>query len=144
SDITFKFSKDQTGGNFGALEMTIPPGILGAPPHLHKGLDEVCRVLEGTIHIMVGEDVVAVEAGGWHLRPKGVVHTFWNSGSTPAKIIELCLPGGHEAYMNELSDLFINNARPQPGALNELAKKYDINFDWAKLPVVMETYKVRL
>ncbi|RYE53826.1 MAG: cupin domain-containing protein, partial [Sphingobacteriales bacterium] len=75
SDVQFKFNKAQTEGHFGALELTIPPGILGAPPHSHAGFDEICRVLEGTIHVMVGDHIQEVPAGAWHLRPKGVVHT---------------------------------------------------------------------
>jgi mannose-6-phosphate isomerase-like protein (cupin superfamily) len=106
-DIAFKLSKSHTGGHLGVNELVLPAGLLGAPPHLHKGFDEICRVTQGALHIMVGEKVVEVKEGDWHLRPRGVVHTFWNSGKEPAKFIELCVPGGHEAYMESLADLFI-------------------------------------
>lgn len=46
--------------------------------------------------------------------------------------------------MNELSDLFLNNQRPKPGALDMLAKKYDIEFDWPRLKLTMDRYKVPL
>ncbi|WP_207492522.1 cupin domain-containing protein [Aridibaculum aurantiacum] len=96
NEITFKLGKEQTAGNLGSVETTLFPGYLGAVPHMHQGFDEVCRVLEGTLTIMVGEEIFTVEAGGWHLRPRGMVHSFWNSGKVPAKFIELYLPGGHE------------------------------------------------
>ena len=38
SDITFKLDKSHTAGNFGSTELTIPPGQLGAPPHVHQTL----------------------------------------------------------------------------------------------------------
>jgi mannose-6-phosphate isomerase-like protein (cupin superfamily) len=94
TDIIFKLQKEQTAGNLGSSEMILPPGYLGAPPHLHKGFDEICIVLQGTLHIMVGEEVFEVPSGGWHLRPRNIVHTFWNSGKEPARFIELYSPAG--------------------------------------------------
>lgn len=144
TEITFKFRKEQTSGNLGSSEMIVQPGYLGAPPHLHKGFDEICIVLQGELHIMVGEEVFTVPAGGWHLRPRGIVHTFWNSGKVPAKIIELYTPAGHEAYMKDLAKLFENGKRPVPADLQELAKHHDIEFHYDKLPGIMEKYKVQL
>lgn len=143
-DVVFKLSKAQTGGHLGVSESVLLPGILGAPPHLHKGFDEICRVTQGVLSIMVGDKVYEVKAGDWHLRPKGIVHTFWNSGKEPAKFIDLYVPGGHEAYMEALADLFVGGNRPAPGDLDGLAKRFDIVFDFAKLKVVMDTYKVHL
>ncbi|RNL55828.1 cupin domain-containing protein [Pedobacter jejuensis] len=143
-DIIFKFDKHATDGHLGITESTLPVGILGAPPHSHKGFDEICRVTQGTLTILVGNEIFEVNEGDWHLRPKGIVHSFWNKGTKPAKFIEIYSPGGHELYMNELSDLFLNNQRPKPGSLDLLAKKYDITFDWPKLQTIMDTYQVRL
>ncbi|MES2829787.1 MAG: cupin domain-containing protein [Bacteroidota bacterium] len=143
-DIIAKFDKSQTNGHLGIGEFTLPVGLLGAPPHFHKGFDEICRVTQGTITIMVGDEIFEVKEGDWHLRPKGIVHTFWNNGTQPAKFIEVYTPGGHESYMDELSNLFINNQRPKPGDLELLAKKYDITFEWSKLKNIMDTYKVHL
>ena len=143
-DINFKFSKSQTDGHMGITESILPVGVLGAPPHFHSGFDEICRVIQGTLTILVGDEIFEVNEGDWHLRPRGIVHSFWNTGNKPVKFIELYSPGGHEAYMNELSELFLNNKRPRPGALDLLAQKYDITFDWGKLNMIINTYKVRL
>ena len=144
SDITFKLDKTQTSGHFGSLEITIPAGQLGAPPHYHENFDEICIVLEGTVHIMVEDEVFEVKKGGWHLRPRGKVHTFWNSGKKKAKLIELCAPGGHEAYMQDLAKLFDNGARPNPNDLRKLAEKYDIVFQFDKLDEIIKKYGVSL
>lgn len=143
-DIVFKLSSNQTAGNIGVSESILPVGFLGAPPHSHKNFDEICRVTQGVLNIMVGTQVFEVKAGDWHLRPRGIVHTFWNCGTEPAKFIELYVPGGHEAYMQALSDMFIGGKRPEPGALEGLAKKFDIAFDWALLKPIMDKYKVHL
>lgn len=144
NEIIFKLDKEQTSGNLGAAETTLFPGHMGAVPHRHQGFDEVCRVLQGTLTILVGEEVFKVEAGGWHLRPRGIVHSFWNSGKLPAKFIELYLPGGHETYMQQLTDLFINGRKPKPEEVDALAKKHDIEFFWEQLPPLLKKYKVRL
>ncbi|WP_316770208.1 cupin domain-containing protein [Pedobacter frigiditerrae] len=143
-DIVFKLTKAQTGGHLGCDEVTMKPGFLGAPPHLHKTFDEICYVLEGTIHIMVGDEVFEVNAGDWHLRPRGIVHTFWNSGPTTSKFIDLYVPGGHEQYMVDLASLFENNNRPKPEEMASLANKFDITFNWDKLGAIVEKYKVHL
>lgn len=144
SDVSFKLNAAHTSGQFGSVELSIPPGQLGAPPHLHKNFDEICIVLEGAVHIMVEDEVTEVKKGGWHLRPRGKVHTFWNSGKKKAKVIELCSPGGHEAYMMELAALFENNGRPAPGALNKLAEKHDIVFRFDLLEGILKKYRVAL
>lgn len=143
-DILFKFSKQQTAGHIGVWETVIQPGELGAPPHLHQGFDEVLRVLEGTVHVLVGDTVTNVPAGGWHLRPKGIVHSFWNSGIVPARTIDLCLPGGHESYMKSLAVLFENGNRPKPADFDQLEREHDIQFRFDLLPAIIKTYNVHL
>jgi len=144
NDLTFKLDKSQTSGNLGSSEIILYPGYLGAPPHHHKNFDEICIVQEGTVHILVGEEVFEVPAGGWHLRPRGIMHTFWNRGTTPAKFIELYSPGGHEAYMKDLAKLFEDGKRPKPGELAKLADIHDIVFEFDKLQWIMDKYKVHL
>lgn len=143
-DITFKLRRDQTDGHMGLWETVIQPGELGAPPHLHKTFDELCHVKEGSVFIMVGNDVTEVKAGGWHLRPKGEVHTFWNNSDVPAKTIDICLPGGHELYMKELAALFENGQRPKPSDFTLLAQRHDIVYRFDLLNEVMKKYNVKL
>ena len=143
-DILFKLDESQTGGHIGLWETVIQPGELGAPPHYHDGIDELCYVHEGAVHVLCGGELQEVPAGGWHLRPRGLVHTFWNSGSKPARTIDICLPGGHERYMKELASLFENGQRPAPGAMQRLELKYDIHYRFDLLKGIMDQYKVAL
>ena len=143
-EICFKLDSAQTAGNLGCAELTLAPGFLGAPPHYHKHFDEVIRVLEGTVTVLVGDTIYEVPAGGWHLRPRGIVHTFWNIGETPAKTIELYLPGGHETYMQELAALFEDGQHPSQEQLAALGEKNGVHFAWDKLPAILQKYHVRL
>jgi mannose-6-phosphate isomerase-like protein (cupin superfamily) len=51
-----------------------------APPHLHRNDDEAWYVLEGTLCVRVGKDVVEAKAGSAVFVPHGTVHTYWNPG----------------------------------------------------------------
>lgn len=143
-DIISKLSKLQTGGNLGCDEATLKPGFLGAPPHLHKNFDEVCFVLEGSVTILVEEKIFQVNAGDWHLRPRNKMHTFWNSSESPARFVDIYIPGGHEDYMADLAKLFENNGRPKKEDFTLLEQKHDIVYFWNKLPEIMSKYKVHL
>jgi uncharacterized cupin superfamily protein len=143
-EMLFKLNKEQTGGHMGLAETIIQPGELGAPPHYHTYTDELTRVLEGSVFILTGETVTELKAGDWHLRPKNVVHTFWNSSQQPAKTIDICLPGGHEEYLQELAALFENNNRPKPEDFKRLEHKHDIHYRFDLLKGIMEKYKVKL
>jgi len=51
-----------------------------APLHLHRNDDEAWYVLEGTLCVRVGSDVVEARAGSAVLVPRGTAHTYWNPG----------------------------------------------------------------
>ena len=144
NSIVFKLDKSQTLGNLGSSEITLKPGYLGSIPHFHKTFDEVCIVLEGMVTIRVVDEIYDVAAGGWHLRPRGSVHCFWNSGNVDARFIELYIPAGHEQFMKELTDLFIDGKKPTQQQINKLGEKYDTHFQWDQLPEVLNKYKVHL
>lgn len=144
NEITFKLNSEQTSSALGSSEGIIHPGFMGAPPHYHKNFDEIIRVLTGQVTVLVGDQVYEVPAGGWHLRPRGITHTFWNSGTTPASYIELYTPGGHEKYMQELTSFFENGKRPTREQMKGLADKYDIVFQYEKLQEIEKKYKVKL
>jgi mannose-6-phosphate isomerase-like protein (cupin superfamily) len=49
-----------------------------APLHLHHNDDEAWYVLEGTLCVRVGNDVVEAHAGAAVFVPRGTPHTYWN------------------------------------------------------------------
>lgn len=142
--VQFKVMRQHTGGAFASVEGTLEPGRIGAPPHRHRAIDEVARVLDGELTILIEDELFRVTTGGWHVRPRGKVHSFWNAGPQPVRFIEMYLPGGHEAYMLELAELLAKNQQPPPGALDELGRRHDVEFFWDRLPAIMQKYKVRL
>ncbi len=73
----------------------------GPPQHTHRSEDEAFYVLEGIVNIKRGEETVQATTGAYVLVPKGTNHTFWNAGSTPAKLLAIFSPVGFEHYFIE-------------------------------------------
>lgn len=107
-----KIRFDQVNNQFSAFEHVLPPKAMGPPPHVHKDLDEVMRAVKGTVTVMVGDELFDVKEGGWHLRPHGIVHTFWNATTEPVTVIDI--------YPNQNFDVFLDQANK---LVEELLKK---------------------
>jgi hypothetical protein len=54
------------------------------------------------------------------------MHTFWNAGPGPARLLEVIAPAGFETYFIELAEA------GDPGRRGELAAKYGVTYssDW--------------
>lgn len=123
--VIFKVSGAQTGGAFAVVEHPIEPGRL-VLPHVHQHEDEYSYVLEGTIGARVGDREIIAGKGSYVIKPRGLMHTFWNPGPTHARLLEVIAPAGFEAYFVELAEA------GDPGRRQELAAKYGVTYssDW--------------
>src|SRR5882672_5357976 len=70
-DIRVKIRSSQTNQQFSCIDFAVAPKTMGPAPHVHKALDELMYVHEGTVSVLVGKEVTEVKAGGWHFRPHG-------------------------------------------------------------------------
>jgi quercetin dioxygenase-like cupin family protein len=102
-DITVRVSSEQTGGVMAVLEETIAPGVL-ITPHTHQN-DVWIYVLSGEIGVLVGEETTTAAVGAWALKPRNMLHTMWNAGTEPARIMEMLTPGGTERWFEEVTAL---------------------------------------
>ena len=101
-DIRVWVRSKMTNGLFSSVETAVAPKIMGPAPHYHKELDELMFVLEGTATVLVGDDVIEVEAGGWHLRPRMIKHTFWNASENPLRFIDMYFNQPFEDYLEKV------------------------------------------
>jgi mannose-6-phosphate isomerase-like protein (cupin superfamily) len=98
-DIRIRVRSSMTNGLYSNVETAVAPKVMGPPPHYHRELDELMYVVEGTASILIGEDIVEVQAGGWHLRPRMLKHTFWNSSDKPLWFIDMYFNQPFEEYL---------------------------------------------
>jgi len=59
--------------------------------------------------------------------PRNVVHRFKNVGDTPARVLEISLPGGLDHYFKAISDLAASDGFTREQAM-KIGKEFDTNF----------------
>ena len=141
----YKLLGEDTGGAFSVVEHNLQPGVLGAPVHTHRDVDELSYVVEGEIGVLIGDREVRAGPGTFVLKPQGIPHTFWNPGSSPARLLEVIWPAGFERYFEELDQLLNSTGgQPDPARITELAGRYGMEMDFGSIPGLMEKYGVKL
>ena len=112
-------------GNFVIAEWRDPGGPPGpprfiAPPHLHRNDDEAWYVLEGTLCVRLGEEVVQVPSGSSVMVPRGTVHTYWNPAETPCRYL-LIMTANVYALIRDIHAM----SERTPAALKVVFEKHD-------------------
>ncbi len=129
---TIKCNGNDTGGAFALIEAVVTPGY-GPPPHIHSREDEAFYVLEGEIQFHADGSSFAATSGAWGTLAKGSLHSFKNTGSTPARMLVLVTPSGLENFFLEVGrEVFPGETEPVPPTpediqrLLETAPKYGL------------------
>lgn len=102
SVASLKAVSETAAGAFSLSEVTIEPGFPGPPPHAHRESCDTFYVLEGELHLMVGDRRFAAPPGAFVAVPPGVVHTFSNPGARPVRFLNINSPAGWEDYLRDL------------------------------------------
>ena len=131
-DTTVIVPTEATLGALSITEMAVSPGYM-VPPHVHRDTDEWSYVLTGRIGVRVGDEEFAAGAGSWILKPRGLMHTFWNAGPDPARIIELMTPGAFEHMFRRMSALAASDEMTDE-RLDALATEFGTTIDMAWVP----------
>jgi mannose-6-phosphate isomerase-like protein (cupin superfamily) len=135
--VAFRVSGKDTGGPFAIVEHPLEPSRLVLPRvHVHE--DEDSCVLEGTIGARVEDQQINATRGSYLLNPRGLMHTFWNPGPGPARLLEIISPAGFEHYFAELAE-----AR-DPNRSQELAAKYGVTYSSEWVAELTSKYNLRL
>lgn len=129
--FTVKAGAAQTGGAYSLIEFQQPAGT-EPPPHTHANEDEAFYVLEGEMTVMCGDDHFVAGPGSFVYLPKGVVHGFTITGSTPLRGLVLTSPGAFDEFVAEMGEPALARTMPAPAPpdlprLVSLATKYGID-----------------
>ncbi|WP_166173809.1 cupin domain-containing protein [Rubrobacter tropicus] len=100
--IDLKLDGVRTGGAFLLLEVITGPGGGAPQPHVHTREDETLILLEGEVTVTIGDERRAVFPGDVVFFPRGVPHSFTNTGTTTSRGIGVVSPAGLEAFFREL------------------------------------------
>jgi quercetin dioxygenase-like cupin family protein len=102
--LLFKLRGEQSGGAMTVVQAEPGPGE-GPPLHVHEHQDEWVYVLEGEMRIRLGDEVVPAPAGSFAFIPRGVAHTWQNTGPEPAVMLGALAPSGLERFFERLAEL---------------------------------------
>jgi quercetin dioxygenase-like cupin family protein len=124
--VVFKLWGRDTGGQVSIVEHPFAVGAL-VPAHLHTREDEFSIVTEGEIGFRSGDREVVLGPGGYITKPRGEVHTMWNAGRTPARMVEVITPAGFENFFHEVAEI-VASGPPTPDTMAALAEAYGLEF----------------
>jgi oxalate decarboxylase/phosphoglucose isomerase-like protein (cupin superfamily) len=142
ASMTLKVGAGQSAA-WSAFEAEVGPGFdVGA--HLHRQAEELFYILDGELDLLAFEPRVRT-AGDWQrwesasgarvarggpgsamFVPAGCPHAFANPSSTPARMLFLVSPPGHEHYLDEIGELLRRGGAPDPAAIAEVRARHDI------------------
>ena len=131
--VHFKVRGEQTGGSFAIVEHPIEAGVL-VDPHMHRHEDELSYVLDGTVWARVGDQEIEAAAGSYIWKPRNVLHTFWNPGPAPSRILEVISPAGFERLFDQVAALLQSPSESTEEHVYELCRSYGLSFDRSWLP----------
>jgi quercetin dioxygenase-like cupin family protein len=135
---------DVSGGAYALVEQSLAPGLLGAPPHRHSRGDELSYVLSGALAVWRAGEVTVAGPGVVVAKPRGEWHTFWNAGSAEVRFLELISPPPFADHFRELAALIPPLGPPDLAAVEALAARYGLEFDFAAMGSLLATHSLRL
>ena len=100
--FTIRTSAKETKGIYTMLEVVADPRN-GVPIHVHKNEDEHFLVLEGTLHIVIGDVTLDVRAGTAVTVSKGEPHAWCNLTEMPVRMLVIFSPGHIEELFREVA-----------------------------------------
>jgi len=106
-------------------DSTVPPGFPGPVRHRHAEMIDIFYVLEGELTFDLAGEQRTLGTGGFVLVPPGVVHTFANRGSVPARALNIYQPAGNEQYLKAAVKRMMAGHPCSPAEMAEVASRYD-------------------
>ena len=81
------------GSGLTSYRSTFATGAVGAPAHFHTKASELFFVLNGTLQVLVGEEVQLLEKGDFLLVPPHTPHAFAAAPGCEADVLFVFSPG---------------------------------------------------
>lgn len=101
--LTFLATSEETRGRFMLVEEVGGKGISSNPPlHLHTREEESFYVIEGEMTFYLGDTTIHAGPGAFITLPRGIPHT-WVVESETLRLLNMCVPGGFDGFLRELS-----------------------------------------
>ncbi|MFC7258664.1 cupin domain-containing protein [Streptomyces lutosisoli] len=143
SGMTLKVGAEHSAP-WSVFEAEVGPGFdVGA--HFHDEAEELFYIVDGELDLLAfeprirtagdwqtwesesGQKVVRGGPGSLMYVPSGCPHGFANPGSTPARMLFLAAPAGHEHYIQEIADILDAPGPPDVAAIAQVRSRHGIH-----------------
>lgn len=116
-----------TGGALSTVRVTLEKGADGARPHRHDRSAEMFYVLDGSLRVLSGSDILSAEAGDVIVVPPRMPHAFSTHRGSKADLLIVIAPGVERfEYFRQLSR--IARGQEPPESLRDVQYLYDTWF----------------
>jgi quercetin dioxygenase-like cupin family protein len=127
SVMTLLADSDDTGGGLTCYRSTFAEGAVGAPAHLHTRASELFFVIDGSLQVLVGEEVTVLEAGDFLVVPPHTPHAFAAAPGSTADVLFVLTPGaGRFDYLRLLGRVMRGETDPQE--IKDSAEQFDNHY----------------
>jgi mannose-6-phosphate isomerase-like protein (cupin superfamily) len=120
----FKLTGTVTEDRLGLARFVVPPGVVGAAPHVHHAHDECFYVLDGELTVATEGGEVVLAPGDLAYAPRGSVHGFRNVADRPTVALCLYTPPGYEGYFRQVHAAAAAGVELTPDLIAELRLGY--------------------
>ena len=125
AEASVKISSSDSGGAYAVMEACTPPNS-GPPLHLHQREDEWWYILDGNFLFEIDGNSVHAGPGDTVFAPRGSRHTFQNIGTIPGRTLVTVVPGGLDAFFQEVSAAVPSGTPPHPAVILPIFRKYGL------------------
>ena len=95
--------------------------------------------------MLIGEEEYRATPGTYILKPRGIVHTFWNPGPHPARILEIISPAGFEGYFEEMAEVIsAAGGAPDSEKMGGISEKYGLRLHPERIQEIVKKHGVEL
>lgn len=127
SVMTLLADSDTTGGLLTSYRSTFAEGAVGAPAHFHTRAAELFFVIDGSLRVLVDEEVVVLNAGDSLVVPPHTPHAFAAAPGRTADVLFVFTPGmARFDYLRLLGRVMRGEASPQE--IKDSSERYDNHY----------------
>lgn len=127
SVMTLFADSGDTGGRLTSYRSTFAKGAIGAPAHLHTRASELFFVIDGSLQVLLGEEVTVLEAGDFLVVPPNTPHAFAAAPGATADVLFVFTPGAARFdYLRLLGRVMRGEADPQE--IKDSSERFDNHY----------------
>ena len=137
---TFKVLSESVNGSAAIVEHLLEPKCLGAPMHKHTLEDVISFVIEGTLSVLIEDQLHNVPMGQYIVKPKNVLYTYFNMTDEKIRFMDIIAPGNFENFYAEIAQFYKPGITPDFEKIAELAMRYGLEVEKNGLDDLYEKY----